>query len=73
MIQSILIHQALRQLPRVFDAMQRADAFERDQIIYRAFREIVNSSPFLDDMNQEQKEALDAQLIEIFKNNKWIA
>lgn len=65
-IQAQLNNDAFSMLPRLSEALKTASQYVTDQMIACALREIMNSSPCLADMNQQQIENLDNDLMDRF-------
>lgn len=72
-LQSQLNKAAFEQLQLTYAAMKTAEngniLGSMEQI---TLRELSNCSPCLDDMNQDQKNALDEKIIDIFKSRDYI-
>jgi len=71
-IQAQLNNQALSMLPKVSAAITNANQVESDQMQGKALREIMNSTPCLDDMSPDELSKFDNDLISSFKYNEWI-
>lgn len=72
-IQATLNKRAFDILHATAAAMRNADDFDRSQMQACTLRKLGNISPCLDDMNTEQREELDAGLINHFRAMSWLA
>lgn len=71
-IQAQLNHEAFIQLPKTYAAMKNATGNILGSMEQTTISKLMNCSPCLDDMTDQQKEKLDSDMIELFKHKEWI-
>ena len=71
-IQAQLNQQAFAQLNQTHASMKAAERNIRGSMEQIALRALSNCKPCLDDMTQDQKNALDEIIVETFKHRDYI-
>ena len=69
-LQSILNQEAFEMLEKTWEAMKKADSFDRSQLEAIALKRILNCSPCLEKMTDEQRQKLDNEIVDYFEYQK---
>lgn len=71
-IQAQLNHAAFIQLSKTYSAMKNATGNIRGSMEQTTISKLMNCSPCLNYMTDQQKEKLDSDMIKLFKHKEWI-
>lgn len=70
--QAKLNQEAFSQLPKTYAEIKNATGNIRGSMEQTTISKLMNCSPCLDDMTDQQKEKIDSDMIELFKHKEWI-
>jgi hypothetical protein len=71
-LQSQLNNDAFSKLPKTFAEMQKATGNIKGSMEQYVFNQLMNCSPCLDNMNDNQINLLDEKIIKVFAYREWI-
>ena len=71
-VQATLNAISMNSVPKIKEVIANAEAFEKNQMVYKTHHEMMNSSKPVVDMTSEELEIFQDELIELFHFNNWI-